>query len=531
MTAPVDREFELLARGLVRDKIIMANWRAGLRQLVNPETGALFTEDEIQRATQFGTRWWIEANGIDLLGQGEQRRAAFLADQVDVSRACTAWLERYHARMWGKERLAATGGSGTAAVPATAGTIIVGSSTIPDAGAYQARDAAGNKYQVFSTVTTPSSGSAAVEMRAINTGAATNLVIGDKLTWVTRDPSMGPVATVASNFTGGTNEETDGEFAKRIADEIKRKQAAGNDPHFRAWARAASNAIEDAFIYPCALHAGSTVVALTQKRAGAVGPTARIPSSAVLSSATAYLVPPASVVVPARVFVLTVPCVSEPVDFALQLGLAVGSDAGFADAAPWPSFDASLPHVSDVTNPTTFEITCPGDATLPGVPALSTLTGDSCPSIMFWHTDRSEFVELELASITQTAATTYDVTLASAPDFDVAVNDTVCPLVARHAIVSQAVEEYFDELGPGELFDPSTDPRGTRCRRFPDPADSHPARAGGVLAVRIMEALGGSASDAVVPAGFPTTTVPTYPTSIEGGPNLLTINSVGVYEL
>jgi hypothetical protein len=56
-------------------------------------------------------------------------------------------------------------------------------------------------------------------------------------------------------------------------------------------------------------------------------------------------------------------------------------------------------------------------------------------------------------------------------------------------------------------------------------------RAGGVLAVRIMEALGASASDAVVPTGFPTTSVPTYPTNIAGGPNFLTINSVGVYQL
>jgi uncharacterized phage protein gp47/JayE len=531
MTAPVDREFELLPRGYARDRLIMANWRAGLRLQRNPETGELFTEDEIQRATQTGSRWWIEANGIDLLGQGDQRRAAFLSDQARIERANTAWLEGYHGRLWGIERLPATGGSGTVSVPAVAGTIVVGSSTIPDPAAYQARDGAGNKYQVFSTVTTPAGGTATVTMRAINTGSATNLEVGDKLTWVTRDPNMAPVATVAANFSGGTSEETDAEYARRIADAPKKKQAAGNDAHFRAWARSASNAIEDAFIYPCALHAGTTVVALTQKRSGAIGPEARVPSTSTMLAGIAYLTPPASVVVPARVWVVTVPVVPEPVDFAVQLGLAVGSDAGYADATPWPTFDATLPHVSGVTSSTEFEITCPGDATLPGVPAMSTLTGDDCPSLMFWRSDRSEFVELELASITQTGATTYDVVLASAPEFDAAVNDTVSPLVARHAIVSATVQEYFDELGPGDLFDVSTDPRGARCRRFPDTLDAYPMRAGGVLAVRIMEALGASASDAVVPTGFPTTSVPTYPTNIASGPNFLTINSVGVYQL
>lgn len=531
MTAPVDREFELMARGHVRDRVIMANWRAGLRSQINPETGVLFTEDEIQRATQPGSRWWIEADGIDLLGQGDQRRAAFLADQVDVNRANTAWLEDYHGRLWGKERLAATGGSGTVTVPAEAGTLIVGSSTIPDPAAYQARDAAGNKYQVFSTVETPGTGSATVTMKAINTGSATNLETGDKLTWVTRDPNMGPVATVASNFSGGTNEETDGEFAKRISDDVAKKQAAGNDAHFRAWARSASNSIEDAFIYPCALNAGSTIVAATQKRAGAVGPLARIPSIANLAAAIAYLVPPASVVVPARVFVIVVPCVSEPVDFALQLGLSVGSDAGFADATAWPSYHATRPYVSSYTDKTTFSVTCTGDATLPGVPALSTLTGDDCPSLMFWHSASSSFVELSLSSITDVGGNVYNVVLSEEPEQDIAANDIISPLIARHAIISAAVEEYFDELGPGDLFDVSTDPRGTRCRRFPDTLDDFPSRSGGVLAVRIMEALGASASDAVVPSGFPTPSTPTYPTAIEDGPSLLTIDTVGVYEL
>jgi len=530
MTAPVDREFELLARGQVRDRIIMPNWREGLRRQINPETGALFTEDEIQRATQPGSRWWNEANGIDLMGQGDQRRAAFLSDQSRINRANTAWLEGYHGRLWGKTRLAATGGSGTVTVPATVGTIIVGSSTIPDALAYQARDAAGNKYQVFSTVTTPAGGSATVSMKAINTGAATNLEAGAKLTWVTRDPSMGPVATVATNFGGGTNTETDGEYASRIESDVQKKQAAGNDAHFRAWTRAASNSIEDAFIYPCALHAGTTIVALTQKRAGAVGPLARIPSTSTISAGTSYLTPPASVVVPGRVLVLVVSSVSEPVEFALQLGLAVGSDAGFADASPWPTYNSTRPYVSTWTSSTEFELTSTGDTTLPGVPAMSTLTGADCPSLMFWDSSRSLFVELELASIQQTGTHTFAVVLSTAND-DISAGDIVSPLIARHEIISDTVEEYFDELGPGDLFDVTTDPRGTRCRRFPDTLDAYPSRAGGVLAVRIMEALGASASDGLVPSGYPTPSLPSYPADVADGPNMLTINRVGVYQL
>jgi len=82
-----DREFQVMARGYIRDRVILANFRSGLRSLRNPETGALFTEDEIARATQVGSRWWIEADAIDQLGQLDQRRAIYLSDQIRVERA------------------------------------------------------------------------------------------------------------------------------------------------------------------------------------------------------------------------------------------------------------------------------------------------------------------------------------------------------------------------------------------------------------------------------------------------------------
>lgn len=535
MTAPADREFGVLAKGFIRDRIVLANFRNGLRKLVNPETGALFTEDEIARATQAKSRWWIEANAIDDLGQAEQRRAIYLSDQVRIERASTSFLEGFHGKLWDETKLPASGGSGSATVRAVPGTIVVGSSTIGDAAAYWARDPAGKKYQVFTTVTTPAAiapaslGVAPITLAAIDTGDETNLEPGTVLTWITRDPNMEPTVTVTSQFGGGTDVENDAEFASRLLGGIRHKQGAGNDPQMRAWGRKASNGIEDAFIYPCFLYAGSTLVAITQKRAGVAGPDARIPSAGLLQAAISYLTPPASAVVPGRFFVLVTKTNKESSNLVLRLSMPKASAAGWTDAAPFPSYHATTPSITTVTSQTDIQITCPGDATLPGQAAGATLSGANAPQLMVWNEARSEWVKLAVTSVQDLGSSVYRVVLSANPNFTLAVGQVVSPDVGRRAIIAGAVVEYFDELGPGDLFDTSVDPRGGRCVRFPRITEEHPFRAGAAVATRAIEALGGTASDATL-ASISLST-PSYPAVITSGPNMLVPGTVGVYVL
>ena len=95
MTAPAEREFRTFERGEIRD-LILAHFRAGLRGRTNPETGEQFTADEIARATRPGSRWYREATAIDDYGQADQRRAIYLADQLQIARASSAWLSSHH---------------------------------------------------------------------------------------------------------------------------------------------------------------------------------------------------------------------------------------------------------------------------------------------------------------------------------------------------------------------------------------------------------------------------------------------------
>src|SRR5689334_2339198 len=101
MTTPTERAFAFFARGELRDMMLL-NFRLGLAKLIDPETGELFTADKIAQATQQGSRWWIEADGIDLMGMAIQSRDMLMADQVRMDRANHNWLVGYHGQLWGK---------------------------------------------------------------------------------------------------------------------------------------------------------------------------------------------------------------------------------------------------------------------------------------------------------------------------------------------------------------------------------------------------------------------------------------------
>jgi len=292
----------------------LTEWRLGLARLANPETGEPFTQDEIAQATQQGSRWWIEADAIDLVGLAIQSRALYLADQVRVRRASSSWLRSYHGDLWlGEDPLPPNPGSGPVSTVAAPGTLFIGSATIGEAGAVTYRDQAGLRYQVLETVSAPAVGSPwSLKLVGIDTGPATNLRVGAVLT-LDLNPPLGaqPSATVVENFTGGLGLETDPEYADRIVSAIRHKQGAGNAAQMRAWARQATSAVADAYVYPCAMYAGSVLVALTQKRTIA-GPDAMQPSPATLASVTGYLVPPGSPVVPAGPFVVVTGFTSAP---------------------------------------------------------------------------------------------------------------------------------------------------------------------------------------------------------------------------
>jgi hypothetical protein len=524
MTSAVapERQFVTFRRGEIREQI-MTSWRIWLRQNTNPDTGQAFTETEIATATAKQSRWWIEADAIDLAEMANQQRGLFLADQIRIDRAATAWLENYHGVMWKVARLPATGGSGAVDAPATSGTVWTGSTTIPDAAAVKGRDPAGKRYQVLFTVITPAGGVADLTLKGIDTGEETNLdTIGTEITWYENEPvgSGGPAATTEA-FTGGLSVETDADYSARILSRIRHKPAAGNNAHFRAWARNSSNAIEDAFVYACFQHAGSVQVCITQKRGNVLGPTARLASSGTLADATSYLTPPGSPVVPAPPLVLITTPTKQVSDLVLRASMPTGQAGGWTDLDPWPEQDSGYgATITAVTDQTHFEVTVA--AASGGLPS-----GVTAPAMMVWNEDTSRFEELDVSSVTESTHPAYDVVLNTAPAKTLATTDLVSPDTDRRVLIAETIQAYFDSLGPGEVIDLTSDSRAHRAYRFPLPNEEYPQQAGSVITGWLVDALGATLGNAVLES-ISLTEPPVAPDPT-AGPYMLVVGTVGIY--
>lgn len=529
MTAPTEREFLVYQRGEVRE-LILANYRNGLRTMIDPETGELVTEDVIRQVTQAGSRFYNQADALDLALLGQGKRGEFLAQQISHDRAGSAFLRNRHAPLWQEEFLPGFSATGLVLARGTVGTTWVGSTTLPDALASVCTDPAGNRFQVYVSGVADANGEAELTLASLDTGDAVNIESGTVLTWTNPPPGSAPTCTATEDFSGGAAAETDAAFVARLGARIAHKPAAGNAAQFRAWAREASVSVEDAFVYPTAFNAGSVLVVVTQKRGDSTAPDARIPATGVLAAVTDRVTPPASPVVPPHVRVVVLPPVAEEVDITASLSLAKGSDSGWTDAEPFPSdlgvLTAAM--VTTVTSQINFRITVGSAGQLPGGVA-GPISG---VGLMIWDEPTSSFIRLDPATTTveDLGAGVYRIILATPlSGHTIALNDYVSPLTDRRDAIALGARSYFDSLGPGEVVDLETDHRAVTAFRRPPPNEEFPQRAGQSIITFWFDALGSALADATVDSASPTT--PTVPADPIDGPELLVLGKLAVYPL
>lgn len=525
------RFFDVPARGEIREGQL-ATFRSGLRLLTDPATGAVFSEATITRATQEGGRWYAEADAVELACLALHAKAGGLADQIDPRRSTTGTLRGIHAPLRDITPLPASGATVRCEATATVGAIFVGSTTVPDSAAAYATDAAGLRYQLLYTVTTPASGVAGSEeanpllLIGVDTGERTNLPAGSKLRWAGNVPIGAATEFEAvEDGTGGAEVESDAELADRVAADIRHRPESANNAHVRHWARSVTTATEDGFVYAQAKYAGSMVVCITQKRGrqketAPKGPLARIPSAGHLALVRAYLVPPASPVVPERIVSYVVAPVAQTVDMSIGLALPRARGLGWKNRSPWPTYASGPASISNLTSQTVFKIS--SQAALPA--------GSAPPAIMAWNATTSRWTELLVTSITLSAPNTFDVVLTAAPaGITLAVGTYISPAVrARAAVVlAQGVERYFDSLGPGEVVELGTDLRAPLAQRFPEPLERWPQRAGSAIVNALQAALPGTITTGEVLQQSATT--PTIPADPATGPSMLVAGKIAVY--
>ena len=263
--------------------------------------------------------------------------------------------------------------------------------------------------------------------------------------------------------------------------------------------------------------AGTVLVSVTQKRAGASGPTARIPISTVLNTVRNFIVPPTSTVVPSDPLVVVVAPISAPVDLIIGIYMDRLSATGWEDLSPWPTYVDTVASVTVVTTQTSWRMH-----------ADEAFVAGTTPKMMAWNPATSRWERLLVTSVTAAGGELYDVVLSTAPSFTIAVGSRISPYSQINETIAEAIEAYFDHLGPGEVVDTdAADPVAGRAYRRPKFNERWPQRAGSGIAGYITEALGIASDHAEVTTI--SQTKPDLPLSPEIGPELLTVQRVMVY--
>jgi uncharacterized phage protein gp47/JayE len=176
----------------------------------------------------------------------------------------------------------------------------------------------------------------AVPIAGIDTGPATNVAAGTKLTWSRPRPGIGDAATVAEQesgegLVGGRDRATDDEYRELIRESLANPAAAGNDAQIQQEGRKTPGVpFQQIFTYPAIFGSCTTAVCGLMRMAGS-DPATRIPTEIQRQQLEGYIVglfPKGDVYLFPTIF-------AQPVDVSMNVRWAKGV-AGWQDQPPWP---------------------------------------------------------------------------------------------------------------------------------------------------------------------------------------------------
>jgi len=352
-------------------------------------------------------------------------------------------------------------------------------SAAPSGGTVQLRDEIKNRltkkrYEAIESKTLADG--APIRIIGLDTGPATNLPEWTTLQWSSPRQGIGQTATVApGGLTGGADVADDATYLALIREARRNPPNADNDAAIQAAVRSTPGlAIASVFSYPCVFGPGTYAFAFLLATPADASPDLRVPNTSQRLAALAWLTGQ----MPGDDSYFCAQVVKLPVTFTLQLAWDPGS-SGWLDASPWPPYRArGLPAGTA------------GAMLVTGSPAaiafeLSTENGDytgiSAPqigqSIGFWDSVALKFRKKLIIGVT--GAGPYEITAdpvgltGSDTTYAPAVGARAMPWSDSLADLAKPVLDYFNNLGPGEMF-ASFSGDGRRQRRNPVPPKNYP---------------------------------------------------------
>ena len=318
---------------------------------------------------------------------------------------------------------------------------------------------------------------AEIPVQSVSTGSATNLEVGEVLSWSSTPAFAQSTVTVSQAITGAVDAEDDKTARQRLLSRMQNPPALGNWQQVADMCESFDPAVQKAFIYPACNGPSTLHIAL----AGYATDTSK--SRELAASKVVSLTSSIQGQLPEYVdrYISTVDDVPVDVSFKLTLpyplgSINLGTGGGWLDAQPFPIATTTVQYCTAVvTNSTTFSIyvSAQQPAPQPGVTHISWI-------------DRTDYTVKTALILTATYYTSltmkwYSVTIDT-PFVGIATGDYVFPSCINSQKYVDAVIAHFGTMGPGEKCDIATLlPRAYRKPRpnlgFPNAVDGSMLRA------------------------------------------------------
>lgn len=226
----------------------------------------------------------------------------YLSRQILPTTADEEWLKTLHAGVWNITPVDEQAATGPVILTGTDGAVL------PEGFLLTFQD--GTEY-ITDAQATIASGTATVNVTAVDLGTEGNREAGDELTLVEPETGINSTATVdAEGITGGSDPENVDRLRDRILTRIRRPPHGGAQDDYETWALEAHPDVTRAFVAPLEMGLGTvTVRPMTDDLANP------IPSQGVIDAVTEYI----ESVRPVTADVYVVAPIDVPLDMTIQL--------------------------------------------------------------------------------------------------------------------------------------------------------------------------------------------------------------------
>lgn len=425
-----------LTRAEIRDTLL-AEWNA--RYLT--ETGDPLDITE-------GSEWYQIADAFGLILEHVEAQGAQVAKEILPDQASEAGVLR-HGDVEGVEREAAVAAQHTVTITGTPSAVVsFGSSVLVSTGNLNFTPSA-NPNGTGTSVTLSGAGSATIYVRCQTAGAAGNLSNGAVLTWSSTPTNANPTGTVTGTTITGVNQESVGDYARRIIEHKQERPASGNRADWRKWVETFAG-VKEAYVYP--LYSATqgpetlgcvTVIPLGPAQGNAVD-NSRVLGGATISNIASYIEGVVDKDGGAtgelkQLRPVTIKQGNYSIEAPLLQAENITLDLRTASAYPF-SFTGTHTILGTPT-PTTTTFSVTGD--------VSSLSGKNMLVAVGTANARGSYVLITPTAVYNSGAGRTDFTVTT--PMQAAPSGTIYPAPYDYTSIRDAVFAYFDGLGPGDV--------------------------------------------------------------------------------